>query len=191
MIFWKISIFHEKTRFFQYKIPICILILMIFPICIFNFKTGFFFHISHIFRFFCEKIKNHILYKTHKTKQFWIKFPIYNCYFENIKKTPFITMIEKNFFFRNFSKIYILKKSKKTLFSSQVLRKCLLFHIDFKKNQQNFLISHYGHAIEFIEILKCFVTVVMTPPPRCLLIKRFSTLIFDISHNPWNLKKKV
>ena len=112
---------------------------MIFPIFESNFETCFFFHNSHIFRFFCEKMKNHILYKTHKTKHFRIKFPICTYHFGNIKKNTIYDYLgKKRFFFSNFSKMYISKKSdKKTSFIS-IMAKMITFLHQFREKSTKF-----------------------------------------------------
>ena len=66
-IFYKITIyrwyfekhrfFTKKQGFFQYKIPICTFILMIFPICMSNFKTNFPINSSGYFQFFSKNLK--------------------------------------------------------------------------------------------------------------------------------------
>ena len=110
-----------------------------FPQCIFNFETIFFFHISDIFLFFCEKMKNHILYKTQKTKHFRIKFPICTCHFGNIKKTPFITIMENTFFFFElFENVHIEKIRQKSCFISIMEKMITFLHRFREKINKNF-----------------------------------------------------
>ena len=120
--FQKYRFFTKKHVFFQYEIPICTFIFMIFPICMFNFKTCVFIDISDIFRFFAKKWKITYCIKIIKSNIFESNSPYVTVISEitkNIKKLPFITILEKNMFFQNFSKMYILKKPDKKHISSE------------------------------------------------------------------------
>ena len=110
--------FSRKNKvFFRYKIPICIFILMIFPIFESNFETCFFFHISHIFRFFVKKWKITYCIKLIKPNIFESNSPYVHIISEISRKTPFMTILEKNvFFFQTFRKCTYWKNQTKNQF---------------------------------------------------------------------------
>ena len=114
---WKNNDFSRKNKvFFNTKSPY-VPSFSWFPPYVSSISKRFFSSIFQtFFGFFCEKIKNHILYKTHKIKHFRIKFPICTCHFGNIKKTPFITIMENTFFFRTFRKCTYRKNQTKNMF---------------------------------------------------------------------------
>ena len=109
--------FSRKNKVFSIQNPHMYLYSHYFPHIWVQFRNMFFLPYFTHFSFFCEKMKNHILYKTHKTKHFRIKFPICTYHFGNIKKNTIYYYIgKKRFFFRTFRKCTYRKNQTKKQF---------------------------------------------------------------------------
>ena len=99
--------FHEKKVFFQYKIPICIFILMIFPIFHTDLKMNFPTTLQVVFIFFAKNEKSHVVYmlkiqdfsrENHHMYIFFHQMRIIDTnhhIFLNPKKTHFLSNFQK------------------------------------------------------------------------------------------------
>ena len=131
--------FSRKNKVFSIQNPHMYLYSHDFPHIWVQFRNMFFLPYFTHFSFFCEKMKNHILYKTHKTKHFRIKFPICTYHFGNIKKNTIYDYLGKKrfFFLELFENVHIEKIRQKTSFIS-IMAKMITFLHQFREKSTKF-----------------------------------------------------